>query len=445
MSAGTTAIPERAARVLRERYELFDLLGQGAMGLVYRARDRELDRIVAIKTIDPACAGAESGGVGRRLQHEATAAARLTHPGIVTVYDVGLGDGTPYIVMEYFKGRTLAELVAAGPLPPARAVHVVLQVCRALQYAHAEGVLHRDIKSSNIMVDDAWRVKLADFGVARVSDRDATQAGRVVGTPAYMAPEQARGGQADARSDLFSLGVVLYEALTGCRPFPSDDLATALDEVINLDPVPARERNFAVSPALDAVVRRALSKEPDERYPDAAALADALGQALEPAPTVWASVRHAAGRHRGTVATVLVALGAATTATWLVVGSEGGDARRRATAPAPPAPVVVERAVAPAPTVPAPPPAPARALAEPATLACVSVNAVPYAVVYVDGRRMAETPRACLWLTAGRHRVVFESETERSPEQVIVVEPEHTAADPLRVSYDFRARQFLAR
>jgi len=225
------------------------------MEVVYRARDRDLDRIVAIKTIDGRCANGASGAVAARLQQEATAAARLTHPGIVTIHDVGVAGGAPYIVMEYFRGRTLSALVARGPLPPAKAVLIGVQVCRALQYAHGEGVVHRDIKSSNIMVDDAWRVKLTDFGVARVVGRRDGDS-MIVGTPAYIAPEQAQGRDADARSDLFALGVVLYEALTGELPFPSTDFATVLHEVVHLDPVPPRERNFAVSPALDAVVRR---------------------------------------------------------------------------------------------------------------------------------------------------------------------------------------------
>jgi serine/threonine-protein kinase len=472
---GTSAPAETPGRVLGNRYELLEVLGHGAMGAVHRARDRELDRVVAIKTIHPA--GASADAIARRLQYEAAAAARLSHPGIVTIHDVALGGEPPYIVMEYCKGRTLTEVIAGGPLPPDQAVRVALQVCQALQYAHAEGVMHRDIKSSNIMVDDAWRVKLADFGVARVSDREATHLGLAVGTPAYMAPEQVLGAVTDVRSDVFSLGVVLYEALAGSRPFGGDDFAKVVDEVMNLDPIPPRERNFAVSPALDAVVRRALSKAPDDRYPDAAAFAEALGQTLDPALTT--SLRQGVGRSAGIAAMLLLSVAVVGTATGLVLGV--GTGKRPGRAPASQAAAIAAPAETPAPapvvTVPvAEPPAsvelepprvaavvaenpPARrraprqpapvasppAAAEPPKLACVSVNAVPYAVVVVDGRPMGETPRACLWLTAGRHRVVFESENERSPEQVIVLDEEHTADNPLRLSYDFRARQFLAR
>src|SRR5256885_189899 len=271
-----------ARPVAAERYELLGVLGQGAMGIVYKARDRELDREVAIKTLqrqDARGSGADVEAIAGRLSREAMAAARLSHPGIVTVYDVGRFAGTPYVVMEYFTGRTLTELLESGPLSPDRAVHVALQVCRALAYAHGQGVVHRDVKSSNIMVDTGWHAKLTDFGVARIVDKPANDAGMMIGTPAYMSPEQARGGATDARSDLFSVGVVLYEALTGATPFPGTDLARVLDDVVRLDPVPPRERNFAVSPALDAVVRRVMSKAPDDRYPDAMSLAEALAQA----------------------------------------------------------------------------------------------------------------------------------------------------------------------
>jgi serine/threonine-protein kinase len=497
----TTTVAEGRPRVLRERYEILDVLGEGAMGIVYRARDRELDRVVAIKTIDAACAS--DAATHARLQQEASAAARLTHPGIVTIYDVAVAGGVPYIVMEYFRGRTLSALLAGGALPPDKAVRVVVQVCRALRYAHAEGVVHRDVKSSNIMVDAGWRVKLTDFGVARVVGRrehDAT----IVGTPAYIAPEQALGGAADARSDLFSLGVVLYEALTGERPFPSEDFTTVLHEVVHLDPVPARERNFAVSPALDAVVRRVMSKAPDDRYPDAGAFAEALTQALADPPGAleWTAAR------RGRVLAAIVAalsIVAAGAAVWrgpvenpavLPAPAEPptppAPAPPAADAPAPPAPppavtpaaprvvvierpvmkpprvVVIERPVVKPPRVvvierraaeprrvepepaapvageaPAPPPeAPAPVSAK---TGCLSVNAVPFATLYVDGRAIAETPRACVRLAVGRHRVVFESMDERSPEEAVVIEDQHTADTPLRVSYDFRTRQFLAR
>jgi serine/threonine-protein kinase len=318
-----------------------------------------------------------------------------------------------------------------------------------------------------------------------------------------MSPEQVHGAAADARSDLFSLGVVLYEALTGQKPFPGEDVAQVLDEVLHLDPIPARERNFAVSPALDAVVRRVMSKEPQDRYPDAAAFADALTQALPPegssAPV--ALVRRY-GRGRGALAAAGGLFAASIGVALLVVSLAGEvpapeEPRRALPAPAvvagapaprapvtPPAPVAVAlpepvASAAPAPIVrpPAPivrPPAPVRpapivaatavaaasasqaavdsprASAPDPTAAgagsgCLSVNAVPFAAVYVDGQHAGDTPRACLRIRAGRHRIFFEAEGERSPEHVVIVDHQHTSDSPLRVSYDFRLRQFLAR
>jgi serine/threonine protein kinase len=368
-----------------------------------------------------------------------------------------------------------------------------LQVCRALEYAHAQGVIHRDVKSSNIMVDAGWHVKLADFGVARVVDKQSTRTGVMIGTPAYMSPEQAQGAAADARSDLFSLGVVLYETLTGQKPFPGDDVAQVLDEVLHLDPIPARERNFAVSPALDAVVRRVMSKEPQDRYPDAAAFADALSQALPPdVPSAPVALVRRYGHGRG----ALVAAGglfATSVGVALLVVSLAGEVpaperpHRDERAPTVVASVSPPSVAATVPAIPPPsvsvatpdssarPPAPIRrapsvaasgvATASPAaeTVAprprtsapdptasgggsgCLSVNAVPFAAVYVDGQNVGDTPRACLRIRAGRHRIFFEADGERSPENVVIVEDHHTSESPLRVSYDFRLRQFLAR
>jgi len=428
--------------VVPERYELLGTLGQGAMGVVYKARDRELDRVVAIKTIEPQ-AGADVDAIAARLSREAMTAARLSHPGIVTVYDVGRHANTPYVVMEYFTGRTLTELLEDGPLAPERAVHVALQVCRALAYAHAQGVVHRDVKSSNIMLDATGHAKLADFGVAHVVDKPAHETGMMLGTPAYMAPEHAAGGAADARSDLFSLGVVLYEVLTGVRPFPGEDVAKVLHEVVHVDPVPPREKNFAVPPALDAVVRRAMSKDPADRYAHATAFAEALAQAsaLGETPAIGRVFGHSRRRTAVAVAGLLLTIGIAVgvyvrgrVAEPLTVTVPALSAEPVAAAVSPPRP----EPVAP------PPPAPAKAEtpAPPATPGCLSVNAVPFATVYVDGRAMGETPQACMRL-AGRHRVHFEWSDKRSPEHLVEVGAAHTPDNALRVSYDFRSGRFL--
>jgi len=479
------AVAAQPVRPPSGRYEFLEVLGEGAMGIVYRARDLELHRTVAVKTIarDDATQGFDVSAVTQRLYQEATAAARLTHPGIVTIYDVDVCAGVPYVVMEYVKGRTLADLIAAGPPPPDKVVHIVVQACRALQYAHGEGVVHRDVKSSNIMVDDAWHVKLTDFGVARVVGTQSAQPGVMVGTPAYMSPEQVRGVEADARSDLFSLGVVLYEALVGERPFPGEDLAQVLDDVLHLEPLPARERNVAVSPALDAVVKRAMSKDPDDRYPDAGAFADALTRALAvrdrrgPAAVLQQGIQ--AARRHGTAlgmtvlgATALAILPFIVAPVWQAAPRERQPHRQTVDAVRPVAPSAAPAGSGAAPVVvgvagdepgtatstgsiaatnyrPGEVAVNRVAASSPAQgvdkFGCVSVNAVPFATVHVDGRHVGDTPRACLRIGTGRHRLYFESMNDRSPERLIVVLEEHTRDNPLGMSYDFRTHRFLAR
>src|SRR5713226_2115777 len=183
------------------RYTILAELGRGAMGVVYKARDPELDRLVAIKTLHAQGGrhGEQDAELRKRLSQEATAAARLSHPNIVAVYDVVVAGDVPCIVMEYVEGQTLAELIAAGPLPLGRAVQVALQVCEALDYAHGLGVVHRDVKPGNILVTEHWTAKLSDFSIARLKGVNATQTGVILGTPAYLAPEQVRGRGADAR------------------------------------------------------------------------------------------------------------------------------------------------------------------------------------------------------------------------------------------------------
>ncbi len=271
-------MPERIGR-----YEVLAELGQGAMGVVYKARDPQLERFVAIKTLrgDLGLPPEEYADLEKRFYQEATAAGRLNHPHIVTVYDVVEIGGVPYIVMELLEGRTLTDVIAAhGPLAPDEAVKLIVQVCDALDYAHAHGVIHRDIKPGNIMVGADGVAKVSDFGIARVAGSSVTRTGVVVGTPAYMSPEQLRGRVPDGRSDLFSLGVVLYEALTGVNPFQCEDLTATLSQVVQVDPVPVREKNPAVQPALDRVTARTMAKEPDQRYPTAGALAQALTDAV---------------------------------------------------------------------------------------------------------------------------------------------------------------------
>jgi Protein kinase domain len=309
------------------RYELLAELGQGAMGVVYRAHDPQLGRTVALKTLrrDLALPPEQYADLKKRFYQEATAAGRLNHPNLVAVHDVVELDDIPYMVMEYVEGQTLAHLIAAeGSLSPERAVSLIVQVCRALHYAHARGVVHRDIKPGNILVDGSGQAKVSDFGIARISGSDVTQTGALLGTPAYMSPEQLNGRVVDGRSDLFSLTVALYEAVTGVNPFKADDIVAVLARIATATPAPARERNPAVSPALDAVLARGMAKHPTGRYENAQALADALARALErpgevvPAPGTPAGARPPRRWLRMALgaAAALVALGVGTAAAW---------------------------------------------------------------------------------------------------------------------------------
>jgi eukaryotic-like serine/threonine-protein kinase len=455
------------------RYEILAELGRGSMGVVYKARDPQLDRLVAIKTV-PAEDGLRYGqlpDVHKRLQDEATAVARLNHPNIVAVYDVVMADRTPCIVMEYVEGHTLRELIAEGPLHPDRAVHVGLQICHALNYAHGLGVVHRDIKGGNILVAQNWDAKLSDFSIARLKGKDTTRTGVMMGTPAYMAPEQVRGRAAEPRSDLFSLGVVLYEAVTGVSPFQADDIAAVLFQIAHVDPVPPRQLNSEVSPALDAVIRRAMAKEPDRRYPSVQALAEALARASGPAaPSRWSARFRPANleaRWRRAVvvggACLLIAgvassdsevrrMPAAAIAPSVApnpsveVTSENRAARTSGRQPAPHAIVHRDAATKAEPLPPQTRQVASSRSAEPTVsteaTGCLSVNAIPFASVYVDGRHVGDTPRACLRVPVGEHRVHFQGGTDQSPEQVIRVTDKHTAENPVRLSYDFRSRQY---
>jgi serine/threonine-protein kinase len=263
------------------RYEIQATLGQGAMGTVYRARDPQLDRMVAIKTVrnDLGLSEENFAAFKMRFFQEAKAAGRLNHPNIVAFYDVMEVEHTPYIVMEYVESDTLANLIKArGALPTDQAVDITRQICLALDYAHAHGIVHRDIKPANILIGTKGEVKVSDFGIARIEGQDVTMTGAFLGTPSYMSPEQIRGSRVDGRSDLFSLGAVLYEALTGKRPFHGKDTVAVLHSIATDEPMPLHERNPLLPRGLTAVMARALAKDREQRYPNARAFADALGE-----------------------------------------------------------------------------------------------------------------------------------------------------------------------
>lgn len=254
------------------RYEVLAELGRGAMGVVYKARDPKINRVVAVKTINLSGQPPEEELEYReRFLREAEAAGRLSHPGIVTIFDVGEEPETraPYIVMEFVGGQSLEKLLAGLPghkLPPETALQLTHELAEALDCAHAQGVVHRDLKPANILITEQGAAKIADFGVAKLNLANATLAGRTLGTPAYMSPEQLNGEPVDGRSDLFSLGVILYTVLTGYRPFQGNSAMTVSYKVVNRQPIPATVLDTGLPPALDSIISRAMAKDPADRY-----------------------------------------------------------------------------------------------------------------------------------------------------------------------------------
>ncbi len=269
------------------RFQILRPLGRGAMGEVYLAKDPSLGREVALKTIRPELVGASLGGdVVQRFEREAQAAARLKHPAVVTVYEFGREGDLLYLVQEFVEGATLAELLDQRALSRAELVEVVAQICEGLHHAHKQGIVHRDIKPANIMVgrDEGRPVaKILDFGVAKISGAEFTQTGQVVGTLAYMAPEYLRTAQATAASDQFSVGVLLFEALRGERPFGGDTSGAVVYGIIHDDPKALAPGDLdGLSPALQGVLARTLAKDPIARFPSLGDLARSLRAALDP-------------------------------------------------------------------------------------------------------------------------------------------------------------------
>jgi serine/threonine protein kinase len=249
------------------RYQIVAELGRGAMGAVYKAIDPALDRPVAVKTIHFIADSAERAEYEARFQQEARAAGRLNHPNIVTVYDMGRDGDVIYIAMELLEGEDLRGLLERVRPPVRLAVDIVAQVADGLAFAHDYDVVHRDIKPENIMLTRNGPVKITNFGIARLRLSDVrTTAELLLGSPRYMAPEQIAERRVDHRADIFALGVVLYEALTGATPFAGDDLDAILDQIANAMPLAPSVANAALPPMLDLVVAKALAKDPEARY-----------------------------------------------------------------------------------------------------------------------------------------------------------------------------------
>jgi len=255
------------------RYEIIEEKGRGAMGAVYIARDPAMDRIVALKTIHSlALSGPQADEFRERFYREARAAGGLSHPGIVTIFDVGEQDGVPYLVMEFIEGRTLAESAKNGQrFTFERVCEIGQQVAEALAYAHKHGVIHRDIKPANILLTSeekygVERPKITDFGVAKLGAAQLTSTGQILGSPAFMPPEQFTGAPIDGRSDLFSLGVILYWMATGEYAFPGETITAVSYKVVNTEPVPPRKLNPAVPAGFDQIILKCLAKAPSDRY-----------------------------------------------------------------------------------------------------------------------------------------------------------------------------------
>jgi serine/threonine protein kinase len=256
------------------RYEILEIIGTGASGRVARAHDPMIGRQVAIKLFSKELAQGEGR---QRFLQEARVVGQLAHPSIITLHDMGIEESTqtPYLVMEFLEGQPLDRILEKGSLPFPRACGLVAEVACALAAAHRKGVIHGDVKPANVLITDDGRVKLMDFGMARLASRDSG-ASPLLGTPAYWCPEQILGKPQDARSDLFSLGVVLYEIVTGQRPFDADSLQGICGRVLSSTPLPASHANPSLPEAFDGIVARCLAKDPSLRFATAEALAESL-------------------------------------------------------------------------------------------------------------------------------------------------------------------------
>jgi serine/threonine protein kinase len=264
-----------------DRFVIEEKIAEGAMGIIFKAKDPEIDRIVAIKVIQfyPGMETYKQEEYRKRFKREAQSAGRLTHPNIITIHEMGEYRGSPYIVMEYVEGTNLDELRRQqGTIPFARAVKYGKEIASALDYAHSRGVIHRDVKPSNILIDKNDSVKVVDFGIAKIVDSDLTQPYQILGSPSYMSPEQIMGGPLDGRSDVFSTGIVFYYILTGKKPFEAENISLIIQKILNETPeLPSKIRKD-LPPQTDYVLLKALAKDPAERYSTIKEFIDALNK-----------------------------------------------------------------------------------------------------------------------------------------------------------------------
>jgi serine/threonine-protein kinase len=274
--------------IIDGRYRVISRLGSGGMADVYLAQDQLLGREVAVKVLHSHFA--EDHEFVERFRREASSAAALSHPNIVGIFDRGEWNGTYYIAMEYVAGRSLKAIVREeGPLDPARAIDIVVQILRAARFAHRRGVIHRDLKPHNVILDEEGRARVTDFGIARAGASDMTLTGSIMGTAQYLSPEQAQGYTVSAASDLYSVGIILYELLTGVVPFEGETAVAIAFKQVSAEPRPPSELNPALPRSLDTVVLRALAKDPAERYADADELITALQREREALPAFYAA------------------------------------------------------------------------------------------------------------------------------------------------------------
>ena len=361
------------------KYTIRRELGRGAMGVVYEGFDPFIERVVAIKTIKPEPSGqGDTADTLARFRREAQAAGRLSHPGIVAIHEYGEEDGVAFIAMEFVKGKELKDYFDSGRRFQAHDIaRTMRQMLDALEHAHRHGVTHRDIKPANIILLEDGTVKVADFGIARIETSELTQAGTVLGTPSYMSPEQFLGVPVDGRSDIFSCGVILYQFLTGEKPF-SGAATTIMHKVLKEEPMAPSALNATLPPAWDAVVKKAMAKSPDERYQSAAQFAaDITAVAEGRAPSVMAAAADA---------TLVNPVSGPSSSDATVVDVPSGT-------PAPPAPSPATRAGA--------PPPPRKGVSAGAwAAAAAALVAVIGGGVYFAGARKAEAPRPAESATA---------------------------------------------